>query len=129
MRELRLVVKFASKRCRFQPRFLSKVFSLNYSIMSTGHYLFIETSVVPTNSKAWFESPSISSQAGKCFQFWYHMYGSSIGELNIYLLTSNTIPSIPVWSRQKDQGNSWYVAQISMPQASYVKVSSCSLSS
>ena len=129
MRELRLVVKFASKRCRFQTRFLSEVFSLNYSVMSTGHYLFIETSVVPTNFKAWFESPSISSQAGKCFQFWYHMYGSSIGELNVYLLTSKTMPSTPVWSRQKDQGNSWYVAQISMPQASYVQVSSSSLSS
>ena len=93
------------------------------AVISTGHYLFIETSFLPLNSKAWLIGPNISPQAGKCFQFWYHMYGNSIGQLNVYLMTTKTVPSIPTWSRQKNQGNQWYIAQVSITQNSYVNVS------
>lgn len=93
------------------------------AVISTGHYLFIETSIWPKGSKAWFIGPKISPQAGKCFQFWYHMYGSSIGQLNVYLLTTKNLPSTPTWSRQKNQGNQWYIAQVSITQNSYVNVS------
>jgi len=92
------------------------------TVVSTGHYLFIETSIFGNNWKAWLIGPKISPQAGKCFQFWYHMYGSSIGKLNVYLLTTN-VPSIPAWSRQKNQGNQWYIAQVSITQNQYVNVS------
>ena len=101
--------------------------SLIQCASSTGHYLFIETSFVPSGYKAWLLGPPISPQAGKCFQFWYHMYGSSIGQLNVYILTTKTVPSTPVWSRQKDQGNFWYIAQISITQSSHVNVSSCTI--
>ena len=98
--------------------------SFDIAVISTGHYLFIETSSFwGKGSKAWFIGPRISPQAGKCFQFWYHMYGSSIGELNVYLLTSKTVPSIPTWSRQKNQGNQWYIAQVSITLNHYVNVS------
>ena len=93
------------------------------AVISTGHYLFIETSFLGQGSKAWLIGPKISPQAGKCFQFWYHMYGSSIGYLNVYLLTTKTVPSIPTWSRQKNHGNQWYIAQVSITQNSYVNVS------
>ena len=93
------------------------------AVISSGHYLFIETSFWSKGSKAWFIGPNISPQAGKCFQFWYHMYGSSIGQLNVYLLTTKTVPSNPTWSRQKNQGNQWYIAQVSITQNSYVNVS------
>lgn len=93
------------------------------AVISTGHYLFIETSFLAQGSKAWLIGPKISPQAGKCFQFWYHMYGSSIGYLNVYLMTTKTVPSIPTWSRQKNQGNQWYIAQVSITQNSYVNVS------
>ena len=89
-----------------------------------GHFLFIEATLAVPNWKAWLMGPNISPQAGKCFQFWYHMYGSSIGQLNVYLMTTNTVPRNPVWSRQKDQGNFWYIAQISITKSSYVNVSS-----
>ncbi|CAH3118157.1 unnamed protein product [Pocillopora meandrina] len=87
-----------------------------------GHYLFIETSFVAPNSKAWLIGPKINPQSGKCFQFWYHMYGSSIGQLNVYLMTTKTVPSIPAWSRQRDQGNLWYIAQVSITIPNYVNV-------
>lgn len=51
------------------------------------------------------------------------MYGSSIGQLNVYLMTSKTVPSIPAWSRQRDQGNLWYIAQVSITIPNYVNVS------
>ena len=95
------------------------------SVIPTGHYLFIETSFRPKGWKAWLIGPKISPQAGKCFQFWYHMYGNSIGELNVYLMTTNTVPANPDWSRQQNQGNQWYIAQVSITQSSYVNVSFC----
>ena len=99
------------------------IYKFDIAVISTGHYLFIETSGWPKGSKAWFIGPQISPQAGKCFQFWYHMYGSSIGQLNVYLLTTKNLPSSPTWSRQKNQGNQWYIAQVSITQNSYVNVS------
>ena len=51
-----------------------------------GKYIFIETSSPRRNGdRAVLESDMIGKTAGKCFSFWYHMYGSSIGALNIYI--------------------------------------------
>ena len=33
-----------------------------------------------------------------CLNFWYHNYGASIGELNIYTRKRATLSSAPVWS-------------------------------
>lgn len=38
-------------------------------------------------------------------------------------MTSKTVPSIPAWSRQRDQGNLWYIAQVSITIPNYVNVS------
>lgn len=95
------------------------------SVIPTGHYLYMETSgLKPKGWKAWLIGPPISPQSGKCFQFWYHMYGNSIGQLNVYLLTTKTVPSVPAWSRSQNQGNQWYIAQVSITQNSIVNVSS-----
>ncbi|KAH3887686.1 hypothetical protein DPMN_011704 [Dreissena polymorpha] len=53
--------------------------------MSPGHYMYIETSAprVPGN-KAWLISQTFNpSTAPQCFTFWYHMYGSTIGMLQL----------------------------------------------
>jgi hypothetical protein len=33
-----------------------------------------------------------------CLNFWYHNYGASIGELNIYTRKRATLSAEPVWS-------------------------------
>nr|XP_022288523.1 MAM and LDL-receptor class A domain-containing protein 1-like [Crassostrea virginica] len=69
-------------------------------------YLYAESSYpVTTGSKFHFETPYL--EAGpRCLTFWYHMYGSSMGSLNV--LRNDT----QVWTRSGDQGNSWHRAEI-----------------
>ena len=47
-----------------------------------------------------------------CIQFWYHMYGSDIGHLSIYLKTnlSETI----VWTLSGNQGDQWKFGQTAL---------------
>ena len=48
-----------------------------------GHYVYIETSSPRVKGdKAWLLSQSFNSFSGhgRCMSFWYHMYGTGIGE-------------------------------------------------
>ena len=49
--------------------------------------------------------------------FYYHMYGSTIGELNVYNNGSK------VWSRKGPQGNQWYKATVKLPFGDSVSIS------
>ncbi|XP_052247429.1 MAM and LDL-receptor class A domain-containing protein 1-like [Dreissena polymorpha] len=82
---------------------------------SSGSYIFTESSA-PRNlfDTAWIKSPTIevTSDPVHCFRFWYHMYGSSIGRLNVYQVTNGGLPGKVVWSLTGDQGNSWKEGQV-----------------
>ena len=43
---------------------------------------------------------------GKCLKFWYHMYGSGIGRLNIYIKRGQSLGT-PAWTMSGNQGNRW----------------------
>eukprot|EP00794_Sanderia_malayensis_P017044 gene17044-18759_t len=91
-----------------------------------GYYMYIETSGWQRPGyKAWFMSqqyPSASRTNGKCLQFWYHMYGSSIGSLNVYIQTGSSLPSTAAWSRTSNQGNQWLIGQLSITTTNNYKV-------
>lgn len=53
----------------------------------------------------------MSPGSSACLQFWYHMYGIHIGELNVITKTSNGKESI-VWSRAGNQGDKWLFGQV-----------------
>ena len=83
----------------------------------TGYYLYIETSSPRSKGhKAWLVSPPFKSTNGRCLQFWYHMYGSTIGTLNVLLLQNKTRSS-PIWSLSSNQGDIWRVAQVTLNSA------------
>ena len=44
--------------------------------------------------------------SGRCFQFWYHMYGASIGKLELFVLSSGGQNSL-LWYKSGNQGNKW----------------------
>ena len=47
-------------------------------------------------------SPKLLFIGNMCLQFFYHMYGSSIGELKV------EVNGVNVFSKSGDQGNSWH---------------------
>jgi hypothetical protein len=46
---------------------------------------------------------------GRCLEFWYHMYGRDIGQLNVYVGTNSSGNEIRtlLWSRGANIGDVW----------------------
>lgn len=80
-----------------------------------GHYMYTEVS--PTGlakgANARLLSPRYPPTKGSCLQFWYHMYGRSIGTLNVYIRGSAWAMT-KVWSKSGNDTNIWNVAQVSI---------------
>ena len=64
--------------------------------------------------KAQLISPTNPATAGSCLEFWYHMYGADVGQLNIYVRTGNVIPRTALWGESGNKGNEWKVAKVSV---------------
>ena len=84
-----------------------------------GKYIYIETSAprLP-GDKASLMSPLLgkSSSIGKCFTFWYHMYGSDIGTLQIYINSVGTTAGKKLlWSlSDSKESNTWYNGKVNV---------------
>uniref|UniRef100_A0A0A9Y759 MAM domain-containing glycosylphosphatidylinositol anchor protein 1 n=2 Tax=Lygus hesperus TaxID=30085 RepID=A0A0A9Y759_LYGHE len=70
----------------------------------TGHYLYIEASGLPSNEERFaklvrrfwkVDTPEV------CFVFWYHMYGFSIGTLDVY------VDYVKVFTKTGNLGDKW----------------------
>ncbi|XP_052778492.1 coadhesin-like [Mya arenaria] len=80
---------------------------------SSGTYIYIESSSPrQTNEKAWLESQWIAARHPLCLSFWFSMYGSSIGQLNIYEYDGSQRPGKIAWSLDGNQGNKWQQANV-----------------
>ena len=78
----------------------------------SGNYLYVEaSSPAQEGNKAWLLSDQFLATAGRCLSFWYHMYGASIGTLNVYIVDIDDQSTL-VWSRSGDQGNQWNEAKL-----------------
>ena len=69
-------------------------------------------------SASWFDearliSPSYPATFGQCLRFWYHMYGSNLGTLNVYVEVNGNLGN-PVWSKDTSGGDLWRVAEINV---------------
>jgi hypothetical protein len=73
-----------------------------------GFYIYIETSS-PTKPgwKAQLISEPFSDGNPGCLSFWFHMYGSTIGSLNVYLLSDNRKNKDIIWTLSGSTGNVW----------------------
>lgn len=64
-----------------------------------------------------------------CFTFWYHMYGSTTGRLNVYLKSHGINAEVLIWRLAGSHGNVWkkgeipivqrYVYQVQLATGSY----------
>jgi len=80
------------------------------------HYIYIESSsngIGYPNKTAILESPcyKIPSGPGMYLNFRYHMYGSTMGSLELEI-TTDDITWSTLWSKTGDQGNQWYTQNI-----------------
>lgn len=68
-----------------------------------GYYAFVESSVGSTFSLATLTSPSQKQAAASCqMNFWYHMYGTGIGNLRVYVQVGTTLTLL--WQKSGNQG-------------------------
>ena len=54
-------------------------------ILYLGKYIYIEASTPNQGDTAWLISEDFYPTLGRCVQFWAHMYGGDIGDLNVYI--------------------------------------------
>ncbi|XP_070151654.1 uncharacterized protein [Polyergus mexicanus] len=82
-----------------------------------GHYLYIEASGRLVNDTARIISPLYNSSLTEsgCFSFWYHMYGATIGSLNIYFKQEDTASRL-MFTKSGNQGNQWFHDIFELPK-------------
>lgn len=89
-----------------------------------GAYIYTEASSRTVNQTARLQSVLVRptrTTATSCLSFWYHMYGSNIGALNIYIQRGALLGS-PLWTRKGTQGNKWINAKITISQTTQYNV-------
>lgn len=98
---------------KYKPRntapLLLSVLTVGQLDLVAGHYMYIETSSPrKTGDYARLETPPFlkTDGNGQCLVFWYHMYGSGIGRLNVYIKRGNALGPA-VWSESGNHGNKW----------------------
>ncbi|XP_077864896.1 meprin A subunit beta-like [Saccoglossus kowalevskii] len=89
---------------------------------TSGHYIYIESSNTSNGNKARIVSPSFSATNGSCLTFYYHMYGSHMGTLNMYIYNDGDVMGSPVWSTSGDKGNQWNSLMVYLVRQSHFKV-------
>ncbi|GAB1867983.1 MAM domain-containing glycosylphosphatidylinositol anchor protein 1 [Camponotus japonicus] len=82
-----------------------------------GHYLYIEASGRLVNDTARIISPLYNSSLTEsgCFSFWYHMYGATIGSLNIYFKQEDSASRL-MFTKSGNQGNQWFHGIFNLPK-------------
>lgn len=70
-----------------------------------GRYAYLEGSGRNKGEKSHLRSMTVLPNGDACFTFWYHMYGSGIGALRVYLVMGNTTRKL--WENSGNQQNVW----------------------
>ncbi|XP_033123978.1 MAM and LDL-receptor class A domain-containing protein 1-like [Anneissia japonica] len=82
---------------------------------SQGFYMYIETSNPRNyNETARIWTPSYPATNGTCVEWFYHMYGTTVNILNVYIVNTAGTVGTPAWTERNDQGNFWRLGQISV---------------
>ncbi|CAG2186533.1 unnamed protein product [Mytilus edulis] len=85
-------------------------------------FMFIESSSPrQDNDKAIMVTNMSLPKVDRCLRFWYHMYGSTMGTLNVY--TENAQETrVQIFTMSGDQGNQWNESAIFIPAMDDLKV-------
>ena len=88
-----------------------------FFLFITGKYAYIEVSGMSQGDNAKLVKGGLSFSSKKCLSFYYHMYGRTIGTLNVY------VGQKKIFTKTGEQGNQWKQATVNVtdPGASEVK--------
>ncbi|XP_013772489.1 MAM and LDL-receptor class A domain-containing protein 1-like isoform X1 [Limulus polyphemus] len=96
--------------------------SSNYpgSFRGTGYYIYTETSTPRIKGeKARLMTPWIAqTETGFCLKFWYHMYGSSVGSLRVFiqLIEENgAVEETKYFDKTGNHGDFWLETALNIP--------------
>ncbi|XP_077580663.1 MAM and LDL-receptor class A domain-containing protein 2 [Stigmatopora nigra] len=78
---------------------------------TVGHYYYLPSSNQDLSGQtAAMSSRFYLPEKAACFQIWYHMYGRSMGKLNVYQQSEQGVREL-IFSQSGDQHNLWRFAQ------------------
>jgi len=93
----------------------------------TGSYMYIEASAPRRpGQKARLFSPGNLPTTGTCVTFFYHMYGNTMGTLNVYAKVGGALGT-PILTTSGNHGNKWLQAQVTVTSASSWSVSNAEI--
>ncbi|KAM3603666.1 uncharacterized protein V6R79_000320 [Siganus canaliculatus] len=82
-----------------------------------GYYLSAQLWNHPVGSRVAVMTAVMEPTApeGECLMFWYYMEGSDVGELNVYLQTTDSPAySEALWTQRRDQGKHWRHGRVTL---------------
>ena len=86
---------------------------LNFISYHLGFYMYVDASSRKPGEKARLLTPLMPKTTSKCFEFWYHMYGSAVRSFNLYKKTGSSV-GVRIWSKSGNQGDEWLAARVSV---------------
>lgn len=95
------------------------------SLLYLGYYAYIETSAPRRpGDNAIMTSPKLQSFTGsKCLTFYYHMNGTHVGQLNVYMVVNGHQTTTPIFSQHGNMGMYWIQGAVTIPaQGSFWQV-------
>ncbi len=89
----------------------------------SGHYLYIEaSSPAEEGDKAALVSKVFEDRETRCLNFYYHMHGTSVGALRVYMELASSGQRKLLWERIGNQTNSWEYARVTLKSEENYKV-------
>lgn len=85
-------------------------------ILCPGFYLSGQLWKRPAGSRVAIQTAVMepTESDGECLMFWYHMEGSGVGELSVYLQTLDESVLPVSWTRSGDQGSQWRHGRVTL---------------
>ncbi|XP_031555405.1 MAM and LDL-receptor class A domain-containing protein 1-like isoform X2 [Actinia tenebrosa] len=91
-------------------------------LSETGFYVYAEASGPAPRKATELRSPVFTANSGRCLQFAYHMYGSTMGSLKVYVIDIHTGTKNMIFTKSGNQGQQWYRKSVTVTSPNDYKV-------
>lgn len=91
--------------------------------MLSGYYIYMEASNQHQGDLATLISPVVRASVHQaCLTFWYNMYGVQMGKLEVLTATPHLQHLNIIWERSRNQGEGWFMANVTIDTSHPVEV-------